>query len=434
MKIKIEQKAQESWVSATDLMSGLMLIFMFIAVVFMRNVSQERDSMKKIAQEWAETKDTIYQALYAQFEDSLKSWQAEIEPDSLIVRFREPKVLFEEGSTKLTPRFINILNSFFPRYLNVLNEFAESISEIRIEGHTSSEWGPKTPPEESYFLNMKLSQGRTREVLEYCLSLKQIGSLYTWGQKVIIAAGMSSSRLVRRNGDEDKEASRRVEFRVRTNADERLSLILSPHIGDSSNTEILNKNHSKASYNLLTSLKDSGREYFRRHNYQLAIRNFTQALEINRNDDWTLSYLAECYRLIKDYSAALEKANTAIRINPKRAFSFRVRGHIHYNENRFSEAISDFDKALQLEPENDWTLPYLAECYRMIKDYNTALEKANKAIKINKKRAFSFKIRGLIYYDQQKYVEARNDFTAALKLEPEDDWTLRMIQACESEK
>ena len=48
---------------------------------------------------------------------------------------------------------------------------------------------------------------------------------------IIVASGMSSSRPILNHGQIDWSASRRVEFRVRTNAEEKLSTILEM-IGD----------------------------------------------------------------------------------------------------------------------------------------------------------------------------------------------------------
>lgn len=226
--INITQQTESHWVSATDLMSGLMLIFMFVAITYMISTSSERDKMKKVAEEWAKNKQNIYNALMNEFKDDLKKWGAEIEPDSLIVRFKEPTVLFSQGECDLKNEFKIILNDFFPRYLTVLKSFDTTISEIRIEGHASSEWDEFVTPMEAYFDNMKLSQDRTREVLRFSLTQKSLEySLRDWGKSLLIAAGMSSSRLVKDNtGNENPYASRRVEFRVRTNADEKLTLIL----------------------------------------------------------------------------------------------------------------------------------------------------------------------------------------------------------------
>lgn len=224
--VEVDTSSESHWVSSTDLMSGLMLIFMLIAIAFMMQASAERDRMKASAEEWAASKAAIYEALMSEFEDDLPRWRAEIEQDSLIVRFREPTVLFEAGSTTLTVRFRQIIREFFPRYVRVLHAFSDDLAEIRIEGHTSSEWEGASSGHEAYVQNMVLSQGRTLEVLVYSLGQIRTTDEYSWGRAMLLAGGRSSSQLIMLNGTEQREESRRVEFRARTNAEERLSAIL----------------------------------------------------------------------------------------------------------------------------------------------------------------------------------------------------------------
>jgi outer membrane protein OmpA-like peptidoglycan-associated protein len=66
---------------------------------------------------------------------------------------------------------------------------------------------------------MALSQARTRTVLEYCLSLPAARGVESWARSTLVAVGMSSSRPARLpDGSEDRGRSRRVEFRVVTDA------------------------------------------------------------------------------------------------------------------------------------------------------------------------------------------------------------------------
>ena len=80
--------------------------------------------------------------------------------------------------------------------------------------------------------NMNLSQGRTREVLKYVYNLDSITSHREWVRSNVAAVGYSSSRLIYKNGkheeekSEDKERSRRVMFRVVTNAEIQIRKIL----------------------------------------------------------------------------------------------------------------------------------------------------------------------------------------------------------------
>lgn len=217
---------EEHWISVSDLMAGLMIIFLFIAITYIRPILNERDAIKEIAVTWQESEVALYDRLKEEFKDDLPRWNAELERETLTVRFTEPEILFDSGRATLKLEFEYILRDFFPRYLNVLFDFRDDIAEVRIEGHTSSEWMVATSGDEAYFHNMELSQNRTRAVLEYALLLPGSSDQKSWAKKYITANGLSSSRLIFTNGKEDKERSRRVEFRVRTNAKREIVRIL----------------------------------------------------------------------------------------------------------------------------------------------------------------------------------------------------------------
>lgn len=218
---------ESEWLSVSDLMAGLMVIFLFIAIVFIRPLAEQNHRIKQIASTWQENETEIHDALVREFSDDLPKWNAEIEKDTLLVRFKAPEVLFERGKAAIRTEFAAILSDFFPRYVRVLQPFRASIEEVRIEGHTSSTWNESTSADQAYFLNMELSQARTRAVLKHVLNIPVIQSERAWVQRLVTANGLSSSRLVLNDlGNEDRDLSRRVEFRVRTTARTEIVRIL----------------------------------------------------------------------------------------------------------------------------------------------------------------------------------------------------------------
>ena len=218
---------ESEWLSVSDMMAGLMVVFLFIAIVFIRPVTEQNLEIKEIARTWQENETEIYEALLEEFSEDLPHWNAEIEKNTLLIRFKAPEVLFERGRTTIRPQFSAILNNFFPRYVGVLQPFRASIDEVRIEGHTSSVWNQGTSADEAYFRNMELSQARTRAVLQKVLNLPDIAEERSWLQPLLTANGLSSSRLVlNTDGIENRELSRRVEFRIRTTARTEIVRIL----------------------------------------------------------------------------------------------------------------------------------------------------------------------------------------------------------------
>ncbi len=218
----------EHWLTVSDLMAGLMMVFLFIAIAFMRHVSIERDKIKDVAVAYQENQVAIFDALNSEFGKDLISWQASIDKETLSFQFDSPEVLFDSGKSSLKVEFEQILADFIPRYLQVLDTYIASIDEVRIEGHTSSEWNHSTHPDDAYFFNMSLSQNRTRSVLNYSYLLAKLTNEQRgWIKSSFAAVGLASSHLkLNDNGTENKQKSRRVSFRVITNADIQIRKII----------------------------------------------------------------------------------------------------------------------------------------------------------------------------------------------------------------
>lgn len=217
----------EHWIGISDMMSGLMMVFLFMAVAYMYYVQVERENIKEIAVAYKDTQVAIYNDLMKEFEADLPRWNAEIERNTLEVTFNNPEVLFRAGSPELNNQFKSILSDFFPRYAAVLYRYRSAIEEIRIEGHTSSDWG-SLRGEMAYFPNMALSQDRTRSVLEYVMALLPQLSDRDWVRSNFAAVGYSSSRRVldAETQEESASRSRRVNFRVITNSELQIRNII----------------------------------------------------------------------------------------------------------------------------------------------------------------------------------------------------------------
>src|SRR6266487_41840 len=107
------QEAQ--WISLSDLMTGLMMLFMLIAVAFMLKVQADEAKAKHEVEQYSQIRQELYDELYASFKDDLPMWNAAFTKD-LILTFQGPEVLFDTGKADLKPRFKQILQDFFPRY------------------------------------------------------------------------------------------------------------------------------------------------------------------------------------------------------------------------------------------------------------------------------------------------------------------------------
>ncbi len=121
----------------------------------------------------------------------------------------DSSVFFETGKSAIKEEGQELLNRFIPVYLSVLlqDKYADYLGEIIIEGHTDSSG--------SYQTNLKLSQDRALQVALYCLDMPSLTRAQkTRLQQILTAKGRSYSDLVYdADGNEDPDASRRVEFK-----------------------------------------------------------------------------------------------------------------------------------------------------------------------------------------------------------------------------
>ncbi len=187
-----------------DMMSALMMTFMFISIAFLAQLEQSHMTFTK----------EMNTALHDEFDQDMVRWKAEITDDN-VVRFRAP---FLVGSTTIPDDFKGVLNEFCPRYIKVLvqDEFIDGIQEVKVEGHTSKGWNKNTSPENSFINNIELSQQRAINVLSFCYLLEdpQITRKREWLEKYFHANGLASSKPVYIDGHISTEISRRVDFMI----------------------------------------------------------------------------------------------------------------------------------------------------------------------------------------------------------------------------
>lgn len=202
-------------------MAGLLFIFILLLSYALLQVKEKAESDEKIVSNYNAIKTQLYIDLNTEFEKDLIVWNAEIDSVNLSVRFQEPSTLFDYDSSTLKLKFKDILDDFFPRYIKILSNpsYKDNIEEIRIEGHTDAKG--------AYMYNMRLSQDRTRSVLDYCMQLPSSESKREWIVSMVTANGLSSSKPMSDvKGEISDELSRRVEFRIRTNAEQQIGEIM----------------------------------------------------------------------------------------------------------------------------------------------------------------------------------------------------------------
>jgi outer membrane protein OmpA-like peptidoglycan-associated protein len=268
------QNTDNNWASLSDIMTGLMVIFMFIAIAYMVEAEEKQEERDKMFEEFMVTKETLYSELDSVFRDDFKKWDVELDKD-LSIKFTNPQILFTSGEARIRSRFKEILDSFFPRYLAVIMQpkYQNKIAEVRIEGHTDPTPISSRKPRkketfirvkdslgnislilqegdeplneatyrqqnDAYIQNIELSQDRARNVLSYVRTIDTYSKLPETEQQLLqfwlTANGLSYGRtlddnkqLVHETGNEvNNRNSRRVEFRIITSSDKLVEEVI----------------------------------------------------------------------------------------------------------------------------------------------------------------------------------------------------------------
>lgn len=229
---------ESNWMSLSDIMTGLMVIFMFIAISYMVQIQKKQKERDIIFEEFKATKEKLYAELEHEFKDDFKKWDVMLDKD-LSIKFANPDVLFASGSYNLETKFKRILIKFLPRYFSIVlkDEYQSRISEIRIEGHTD-DLPDRSFDKDPYIANIILSQERSTAVLRYFRKLRYYRKLSKKKKKQLefwlTANGLSYGRTLDLDNNLtavskkkiNRKKSRRVEFRIVTTSSQIVDKVI----------------------------------------------------------------------------------------------------------------------------------------------------------------------------------------------------------------
>jgi tetratricopeptide (TPR) repeat protein len=200
---------------------------------------------------------------------------------------------------------------------------------------------------------------------------------------------------------------------------------------------------------------DAGDMYMKQGNYRDAVTYYEQSLKSDPENFYTFLKLGYCYHNLKDYEESLNYINRALEVFEKNTplsqqsdmsrntygYILSSRGVVYKDMGECSEAVADFDKALDIRScyRNVVTSrppdPQCIETWKNKMDCLIALGKPEDA-KISRgiisyqeypEMVFTFFIRALNLYDEEKYSEAISALDESIQLYPyyPDVWILK---------
>mgnify|MGYP001382136483 CR=1 FL=1 len=226
--------SDNNWISFSDIMTGLMVIFMVIAISYILQAQNREKEIDKIIENYKTIQNKIYNDLDSTFTERFKDYNLKVNPD-LSIQISDANALFPvqfyDQEMYLTQRFSDFLNEFTPLFFEIIlkEEYVNDIEEIRIEGHTGIQTENMEFDTEYYQKMLILSQKRSNKVLETMINHSFYSNL-TEDQKSLLrfistSNGLAFGKALDSTGNFkfhsgnhiSHSKSMRVEFRIVTN-------------------------------------------------------------------------------------------------------------------------------------------------------------------------------------------------------------------------
>lgn len=83
-----------------------------------------------------------------------------------------------------------------------------------------------------------------------------------------------------------------------------------------------------------------------------ALENFKKVFEVLPKDAHIASQIGVCYFHLKDNTKALEYMNFAVQLEPEYSYRYSSRAYILAANNQIDDAIRDYNKCIEMDPED----------------------------------------------------------------------------------
>lgn len=196
------------WVTMTDLLLGLAMVFMTLFVLMMTGYTQQKMQQQQ-------TQSDIAQELIK----NLQAQNIDAQVDKMTGQVKISDLeLFDLNSFELSPKGKQYLGKFIPIYVNTIfsnKKLSDKIVNVVVEGHTDSQtYAGVSSKEEQFAKNMDLSLKRANAVEDYIFLTGYNRNFTDNLVKTLTVTGKSYSEPVLVDGKEDFNKSRRVELKL----------------------------------------------------------------------------------------------------------------------------------------------------------------------------------------------------------------------------
>jgi len=182
--------------------------------------------------------------------------------------------------------------------------------------------------------------------------------------------------------------------------------------------------------------------------YERAIKLFSGIIQENPKDAYLRYMRAQCYYEIHQVDKGIKDVKIALKVKPEVENYKRIKGNALYLYGRLLSQKNQKKKALKTYRQAaeflDYSSVYSTIAFKEIQlgEYESALQNLNKAIGMDPQNDYAYSNRALLYVKLKKYEQAKADIEKAIALNSQNPYAFKhrallhialndMAQACQ---
>ena len=176
---------------------------------------------------------------------------------------------------------------------------------------------------------------------------------------------------------------------------------------------------------------DNGRKLFEAGNYKEAIKEFKQAIAIDKNLEDSYNFLSAAYTKIGRLEDACKTFQKLINLQPKNHTAHYNLGVIYHRMGMYDEELSEYKKALKFQPDYSPALYNMGIWYGNNGMYDEAVDAFEKLVAVDPNNVQARYYLAIAFMKKNQYDEARFQFSKAVEIDPKFESARQGLKAVE---
>lgn len=169
----------------------------------------------------------------------------------------------------------------------------------------------------------------------------------------------------------------------------------------------------------VTILLARGRAYINQHEYELAIGNAAEVLDVNQSSAEAYVHQGVALLALSDAKTAISKFDQAVALSPNLIDAYYNRGLAYRKDGNCQRAILDFKQVIDLNDSGPAAHNALGTCFLELQDYTAAIDEFTTTIEIDPNSLGVLFSRSAAYSAKGEFDLAIKDLDAVIEKQPQ---------------